>query len=207
MLSRLLKFTRWLSIPVFIICAAMAVRTAFIWNDYDLFRFGNLPQWHCNIMINLFDAHGDLQLYKPGHLPVFGAGTGPSYYHFVGRGGIYAFSFGSSPAYTTVTHNWYLFGWYTSSLGGVTKRSGYWLNLYCAPFIALLASAVILRHWRWQTVKLRRQRLQGCCPTCEYDLRVHRPGQRCPECGTLIVTSVDLRSTAKPDTGSPKGDR
>jgi tRNA(Ile2) C34 agmatinyltransferase TiaS len=26
----------------------------------------------------------------------------------------------------------------------------------------------------------------GLCQKCGYDLRAHRPGQRCPECGTPI---------------------
>ena len=33
----------------------------------------------------------------------------------------------------------------------------------------------------------------GLCPKCSYDLRAHRPGQKCPECGTPI-----------PQTPSPK---
>jgi len=187
MLRRLLKLTRRLSIPIFLICCAMAVRTAFIWNNRDVFRFGNLPQWHCTIMINLFDAHGDWHIYEPGHAPSF-AGIGPSCYHFVGRGGIYAV-WGTRPAYTIVTHDWYLFGWRTYSLGGATKHSDYWINLSFVPFIALLASSAILYHWRRQTLKLRHQKRQGLCPACSYDLRAHHPGQRCPECGTPI--SVD----------------
>jgi hypothetical protein len=35
--------------------------------------------------------------------------------------------------------------------------------------------------------RTRHRRKGGLCPICSYDLRAHRPGQRCPECGTLIA--------------------
>jgi hypothetical protein len=31
-----------------------------------------------------------------------------------------------------------------------------------------------------------RQISRGLCPICNYDLRAHRPNQKCPECGTQI---------------------
>jgi hypothetical protein len=34
--------------------------------------------------------------------------------------------------------------------------------------------------------KWRERRNLGLCPNCRYDLRAHQPGQRCPECGTVI---------------------
>jgi hypothetical protein len=34
----------------------------------------------------------------------------------------------------------------------------------------------------------RRRPIPGLCPICRYDLRAHAPGQKCPECGTLIET-------------------
>jgi len=37
-------------------------------------------------------------------------------------------------------------------------------------------------HWRTEG----RRRSHGLCLICGYDLRAHRPGQRCPECGTPI---------------------
>jgi hypothetical protein len=44
-----------------------------------------------------------------------------------------------------------------------------WLFLFFGP-------------WRRQ----RRARANGC-PICAYDLRMHTPGQKCPECGTLVT--------------------
>jgi hypothetical protein len=37
----------------------------------------------------------------------------------------------------------------------------------------------------WQ-MRLDRRRPAHACPTCHYDLRAHRAGEKCPECGTLI---------------------
>ena len=194
MLSRLLKLTRWLSIPIFLSCVAMAVRTAFIWNNYDIFSFGRSPQWHCITWIGLFGTACEWHIYEPGHAPVFGSSTGLFYSHYVARGGIFSLS-SDLPLYTTVTHDWYLFGWRTHSLSGVTKQSHYWVHLPFAPFIALLAAAAILSHWTLQALKLRHQNRQGLCPTCSYDLRAHHPGQRCPECGTPIsIDSQPLRN-------------
>jgi hypothetical protein len=42
----------------------------------------------------------------------------------------------------------------------------------------------------WFFLYLRRRRTPaGHCPTCRYDLRAHAPGQKCPECGTVIPTA------------------
>jgi hypothetical protein len=32
----------------------------------------------------------------------------------------------------------------------------------------------------------RRRQTKGLCPKCRYDLRAHRPGDKCPECGTPV---------------------
>jgi hypothetical protein len=34
--------------------------------------------------------------------------------------------------------------------------------------------------------RLRRLRRVGYCRNCDYDLRAHKPGERCPECGELV---------------------
>jgi hypothetical protein len=39
--------------------------------------------------------------------------------------------------------------------------------------------------WLWR--RLRRSPVPpNACATCRYDLRAHQPGDRCPECGTVI---------------------
>ncbi len=47
----------------------------------------------------------------------------------------------------------------------------------------------------WPTLSLtilcwrlrRRRRMRGCCSQCSYDLRAHKIGDKCPECGTIIA--------------------
>jgi hypothetical protein len=44
--------------------------------------------------------------------------------------------------------------------------------------------ALIRVAWRkWRAARIARM---GLCPQCSYDLRAHKAGQRCPECGRMI---------------------
>jgi hypothetical protein len=57
--------------------------------------------------------------------------------------------------------------------------------------VVLMACAPPIRNWLAHlrhNRQLRRQR-QGQSPNCSYDLRAHKPGERCPECGTPIPPS------------------
>jgi hypothetical protein len=54
-----------------------------------------------------------------------------------------------------------------------------WMPFCAASLAVLLQSTVFFLR--------RRKRHPGLCPACSYDLRAHKPGQRCPECGALIV--------------------
>ena len=47
------------------------------------------------------------------------------------------------------------------------------------PFLAL---AYVL----WKRLTRLQHGTPGLCPICHYDLRAHKPGQKCPECGTEI---------------------
>jgi hypothetical protein len=40
----------------------------------------------------------------------------------------------------------------------------------------------------WWFLHTRRRATPGHCRQCNYDLRAHAPGQKCPECGTVIET-------------------
>ncbi len=56
----------------------------------------------------------------------------------------------------------------------------WFISLILLLWILMLAAAQPLRTY------LRRYR--GRCGSCNYDLRAHRPGDRCPECGTEVPT-------------------
>jgi hypothetical protein len=59
----------------------------------------------------------------------------------------------------------------------------YWLILLTALFPAFLTFRLVRSRHR------RRHRLaQGLCPVCAYDLCAHKAGDKCPECGTLILS-------------------
>jgi hypothetical protein len=85
--------------------------------------------------------------------------------------------------------------WGVSPLGA---RSGIHGGLIAVayPFLIATLLAFPVGRWlvfsgiagiRWRNRK-RRTRL-GLCTHCAYDLRAHAPGQRCPECGTLVTPS------------------
>lgn len=48
--------------------------------------------------------------------------------------------------------------------------------------LATFPAALSLLAWR----RHRQRNCHGLCPTCSYDLRAHKPGERCPECGTVM---------------------
>jgi len=60
------------------------------------------------------------------------------------------------------------------------QRHG-WL-LLCVCVLLVLYVARQFSRWLADRAKAR----QGLCHKCGYDLRAHKPGQRCPECGTAI---------------------
>jgi hypothetical protein len=45
-----------------------------------------------------------------------------------------------------------------------------------------------LRH-----IRRRMKPPSGLCPNCNYDLRAHKAGDNCPECGTQIESSIQSR--------------
>ena len=64
----------------------------------------------------------------------------------------------------------------------------YWLLLlFCTPAPA---------HWLYHRLRPRAADLPGHCPTCGYDLRAHKPGDKCPECGTRISSEIKTDATA-----------
>ncbi len=69
------------------------------------------------------------------------------------------------------------------------------------PYWFLAFVMIVLPVWKIaKYVRRRRKRDAGACLTCGYDLRAHRPGDKCPECGTPVPA---LQSPDKPPIKLP----
>jgi hypothetical protein len=60
------------------------------------------------------------------------------------------------------------------------------------PFLlAVFATALLPALWvslgYAHLRRQRRSRINVLCPICSYDLRAHKPGDHCPECGTAVA--------------------
>lgn len=59
------------------------------------------------------------------------------------------------------------------------------------PLFVLLLAACGYYFARWLPHFRKSRRVKaGLCPTCSYDLRAHKPGDKCPECGTGVESQV-----------------
>ena len=64
-----------------------------------------------------------------------------------------------------------------------TARTGIMFPFWPVSLLAgLLLICELRRKWR-----NRSRDDDSLCPTCSYDLRAHKAGERCPECGTTIT--------------------
>jgi hypothetical protein len=70
---------------------------------------------------------------------------------------------------------------------GMTKP-WYYATHYVVPAIYPLLALLVLPvlWWRGEIRRRRLEKLVGVCRHCHYDLRAHKPGDKCPECGNLI---------------------
>ncbi|HEX2970752.1 MAG TPA: hypothetical protein VHP11_00365 [Tepidisphaeraceae bacterium] len=70
--------------------------------------------------------------------------------------------------------------------------AGTWFSLGVPYWLIMMLTLILPLVWGQQEWKQRRTRriARGLCPICGYDLRAHRPGQRCPECGTPIPSTL-----------------
>ena len=59
-------------------------------------------------------------------------------------------------------------------------------DLRLVAFYSAILPVIWAYHFRRERRERRKRYLVGKCAVCEYDLRVHSSGQRCPECGTVI---------------------
>lgn len=60
------------------------------------------------------------------------------------------------------------------------------IQLIGIPFWALLLILGIIPAWKFLQFLRKSPQTPNCCPKCRYDLRAHRPGDKCPECGTMV---------------------
>jgi hypothetical protein len=72
-------------------------------------------------------------------------------------------------------------------------RLGYHVFLIPHWFLSLLC-LMPPAFWCRARLATRRPPAANCCAVCRYDLRAHKPGDKCPECGTLVPS---------PPPGSP----
>jgi hypothetical protein len=86
----------------------------------------------------------------------------------------------NSTAFGIIKRGFYIaFGFSLRNPLGFIVMASYWIwSLFL--FAAGLASLMVRRKFR------KRRNNQSHCPICNYDLRAHHPGQKCPECGTPI---------------------
>ncbi|HVT80234.1 MAG TPA: hypothetical protein VHM90_06210, partial [Phycisphaerae bacterium] len=61
-------------------------------------------------------------------------------------------------------------------------RSGFILPFWPLSMFAAMLLFFEFRRWRRNRASI----LKYTCPTCSYDLRGHRLGDKCPECGTVV---------------------
>lgn len=85
--------------------------------------------------------------------------------------------------------NWHGFVWHrTHSRMEFSISDGYRVGF---PLWLPLMPLMLLLVWQARKcVKALREYAaiqQGLCPTCRYDLRMHKSGDRCPECGRVIA--------------------
>ena len=71
----------------------------------------------------------------------------------------------------------------------ITPNVSGWLRTFPFWFAFLLTAILpVLRIPRLLTfIRTHRRSAQNLCSQCAYDLRAHNTGDKCPECGTLIV--------------------
>jgi hypothetical protein len=65
-------------------------------------------------------------------------------------------------------------------------REGFRFRLWFFAFFSTILPTIWAVRFELKRQERRKRYLVGKCVTCEYDLRAHSKGQRCPECGTVI---------------------
>jgi len=186
--SSILWKTSWItSIPLFVLSLSMAVRSLYIQTN-DLFHFGRGKQWWCYGIVNYWHVSASWEVYESG-FPNGGLAGVPTgqwfFYHLKAGGGIWSVS-----GITLVeTHHcdWGIAGYDTFDFRGKPAQTTYWFNLGPILPICTMLSGGTLAWQFYRAKRIRNLARMNLCRHCSYDLRAHRPGDKCPECGAPIL--------------------
>jgi hypothetical protein len=179
------KLARFCCVPIFLLTFAMAIRTVWIRTN-DLFHFGRGQQWWCYAIINYWHVSASMEVYEPGYRG--GWVDVPLgkwfFFHVAAGGGIWSVT--SRAIVETRRLDCGLFGYRSYEFRGKPVETDVWIDLGpILPICTLLSGGLIAWMLR-TTLKTRRLACLGLCPKCGYTLRAPPPGQKCPECGTVI---------------------
>ena len=64
-------------------------------------------------------------------------------------------------------------------------------SILVLPFWFIALAAALLPFVRTIAFVRRRRWRPGLCRQCFYDLRAHKPGDKCPECGMIVENSPE----------------
>lgn len=91
----------------------------------------------------------------------------------------------------------------STALGLLIARVGLLAGLLISAGVGIalaIPSWIFMKRWRTSYDRYHRWK-KNRCMECGYDLRAHRAGAKCPECGTLIGPSS---ATIAPEERSPR---
>jgi|GEM_PF-6646809 len=95
-------------------------------------------------------------------------------------------SIGTSPGPIVVSHDdMFFFQRTVLHHGGFSTSTTYTVRLPLVFPVLHALSFIALCYWAHKHLQFR-HRDHSRCIHCHYDLRAHKPGDKCPECGTLI---------------------
>jgi hypothetical protein len=78
-------------------------------------------------------------------------------------------------------------------VGGLRSCSTFWMPHWALALVGLPLPIA----WIWGRRRHEARALRGLCLTCGYDLRAHRPGEKCPECGTPVAAAQTSNPVGK----------
>ena len=172
-----MRIVSWLSLLLFLCITALLIRS--LWAT-DVLRLQS------GAMIRGINSSNGVLSFGVLRNTSNVAGTAPAPVPFLGPDGIAIFHLDRSDSPPTP------FVWRT--LGFNHRTSDGWLipgemvhsSEWAIPYWILVVLFALLPASRLRRYLKNYNRKPGHCRACNYDLRAHHPGDKCPECGTLI---------------------